>query len=144
MRREILTYPLERIQMKEELLFFADYMRGCGYADCDVLFGYAWGIEYYETDRWDYERIPLDSLVDKVMQVEVSGLGKLGHDDVWVKIPGLEMEFRFCNDCDIHINYEFAGEMTEFFYQRWKSRGFSPAEWLKAPDGTSSERLRFN
>ena len=144
MLREILTYPIEPAQMEEELSFFAEHMRALGYAGGDVLFGSFWGGEYYPTSRWEYERISFDALVAKVAQVEASGIGQLGRDDLWVKIPGLEVEFRFCNDCDIHITYEFSTELAETFYQRWKSRGFQPREWVVAANGPPTERLRFN
>ena len=140
----ILTYPLKRTHLKEELAFFAEHMRACGHTDCEVLFGFVWGNEYYETDHWDYERIPLHDLVDKVEQVEAMGLGQLGQDDLFVKVPGFAIEFQFCHDSDIHITYESAGEVTEFFYQRWNSRGFSPAEWLVDPHNLEHKRLRFN
>ena len=143
MRHEILTYPMEPAQMKEELSFLADHLEALG-LDCEVLFGSAWGNEYYETNSWNYERISPKALPDKVLQVEESGIGQLGKDDLYVRIPNLDLEFRFCNDCDIHLDYEPHAPMVEFFYQRWRSRGFSPAEWVRVPDGAPTERLRFN
>jgi hypothetical protein len=144
MLREILTYPISPEQMKVELVFFAEHVRDLGHADCEILFGFPWGVKYYPSNRWEYERIAFESLVAKVAEVEASGIGHLGRNDLVVKIPGLEVQFRFCHDSDIHLVYESSAELAETFYQRWKSRGFQPAEWVKLPSGPPTERLRFN
>jgi len=144
MTQEILTYPVTKSQIWCELEFFVEYFRGSGHCDCQVLFGFAWGNKYYPSGEWRAVTIPLDSLVTEIRRVEVAGLGSLGSDDLFVSLPGLDLEFRFCNDSDIHIRFEEANETTEFFYQRWKDRGFSPAEWQKTVEGKTGERLRFN
>ena len=76
--------------------------------------------------------------------MEGKGLGMLGSDDLFLSFPALGLEFRFCNDSDLHIAFEDPSETTEFFYQRWKIRGFSPAEWERTLDGKTGERLRIN
>ena len=144
MKREILTHPIGPFQVKEELEFLVEYFREIGYDECEAYFGFAWGNEYYSNGEWTPIRIPLDRLASQVRRVETGGLGMLGSDDLFVSFPALGLEFRFCNDSDLHMAFEHPNETTEFFYQRWKALGFSPAEWEKTSDGKTGERLRIN
>lgn len=144
MNREIITYPINSVQMKDELSFLAEYFQKVGYEYCEVLFGFAWGNEYYDSAKWEYEKIPLNKLVEKVIGVETNGFGEIGTDDLFIKVQGLLLEFRFCNDSDIHLSFDVSGEISEYFYNRWKSLGYLPAEWLKDNKGKPSKRLRLN
>jgi hypothetical protein len=143
MSHEICTNPIDRVQMNEELAFFAQYFRRLGHQHCEALFGFAWGNDYYPDSAWTARSITLEGLVDEVRRVEAAGFGQLGADDLFVTVPPLELKFRFCNDSDIHIEFDQPDDVTELFYQRWKSRGFSPAEWQRAVDGKPAERLRI-
>lgn len=142
MEREILTYPIEKDQVHDELVFFVEYFSGKGFEDCEILFGFAWGIEYYPGKDWPYEKIKLSNLIEKVDEVEASGIGSLGYDDLFIKIA--DLEFRFCNDTDIHIYFEKSNEDIEFYYTRWKQLGYQPAEWIKNQKNGPGERVRFN
>lgn len=143
--REILTYPISAAQVNEELEHFVHFFLDRGYEHCDVIFGFAWGNQYYPTNAgWNPIRMPIDVLIDEVRRVERSGWGELGSDNLFISIPGVPLEFRFCDDSDIHIAFEDPCETTEHFYQRWKSRGFSPAEWEKLEDRRTGKRLRMN
>jgi hypothetical protein len=144
MKREILTYPLERSQVKEELAFFVEHFSHFGFETCEVLFGSAWGIDYYPTAEWHYVKLRLVDLVMEVERVEGGEWGPLGSNDLFVRFPSLAVDFHFCNDSDIHIYFEEPNDVTEFFYLRWKARQFSPAEWLKPAEGPATERIRFN
>ena len=142
MEREILTYPISTDLVNEELSFMVEYFTKKGIEKCSVLFGYAWGIEYYPGKEWLEEDIELKKLIQKVKDVEVSGIGSIGKDDLFVKIAGLE--FRFCNDSDVHIYFSKHSDDTEYFYSRWKQLGYQPAEWLKNQEEGPGERVRFN
>ncbi len=142
MEREILTYPLTKEQVRDELMFCSEYFSKQGAKLCEVLFGFAWGNQYYPSAEWPYEKIKLSELPDKVRTVENSGIGSLGTDDLFVKIRGLQ--FRFCNDSDIHIYFTEPCEDIEYFYSRWKQLGYQPAEWLKNQENGPGERIRFD
>jgi hypothetical protein len=144
MTREILTYPISKEQMKEELRYCAQHFRALGYDNCEVLFGSSWGNNYYATSEWSFVEFQVLRLVEEVARVEALGFGRLGSDDLFIRLPSRELEFRFCNDSDIHISFDEPNEITEVFYQRWKSRGFKPAEWVKPEKGPPTERVRFD
>ena len=142
MEREILTYPITADELNDELAFVAQYFSKKGVENCSVLFGFAWGNEYYSTNEWFDEQIALSNLVEKVREVEASGIGKIGRDDLFVNIAGLE--FRFCNDSDVHIYFTEHSDEIEYFYSRWKALGYQPAEWLKNEEKGPGERVRFD
>ena len=143
MEREILTYPLDRDQIQRELDFVIEHFQQEGIESCKILFGFAWGNEYYPGNHWPYEEIPLESLAEKVREVEANCDGALGQDDLFVEVAGLK--FEFCHESDIHIYFEEEpGPEIEFFYSCWKRLGYRPAEWLKNQKIGPGERLRFD
>ena len=144
MIREILTAPITNAQMFEELEFFIQHFRALGHVGCDLLFGFAWGNYYYPGNLWNEVRLPLASLMAEVEKAGALGCDGLGLNDLWLSVPSLPAKFLFCNDSDIHITFDEPGEVPEFFYQRWKSLGFQPAEWMKSDSGRCTERLREN
>ena len=143
MERQILTYPLDRDQMQRELDFLVEHFQQEGIESCKVLFGFAWGMEYYPGNEWTEEEIPLRTLAEKVREVEGTCAGALGRDDLFVELAGLQ--FQFCHDSDIHIHFhDEPGPDVEFFYSRWKQLGYQPAEWLKNQKHGPGERIRFD
>jgi len=140
MKREVLTYPLSEQQLRAELQHFVEFFSAKPVAACGVLFGSAWGIEYYPGNEWLEEDVALGNLVAKVAGVEASGFGKLGHDDLFLNVQGLE--FLFCNDSDIHISFVEHQPDIEYFFERWKQLGFRPAEWLKTERHGPGEKVR--
>jgi hypothetical protein len=143
MERKILTYPMERRQLQEELDFMVQYLTGKGVKTCEVLFGYAWGVDYYPGNEWLEEEIQLNKLAEKIREVEASGIGALGEDDLFIKMLGLE--FQFCHESDVHIYFnEPNNNDIEFYYSRWKKLGYQPAEWIKNQTNAPGERVRFN
>ena|SRR5688572_30839864 len=138
--REILTHPLSKQQIHEELRHFVEFFSAKGVTTCRVLFGFAWGNEYYPSNEWSDEEIELTNLIKKVEEVEASGLGAVGSDDLFVKVPS--MEFQFCHESDIHISFTEHHPDTESFLQRWKTQGFKPAEWIKNEGGGPGEKVR--
>ena len=140
MQREVLTHPLSGQQLRDELRYFVQFYSAKGIVSCSVLFGHAWGINYYPTKDWLEEDVHLSNLLAKVEQVEASGLGRLGTDDLFLKLQGLE--FLFCNDSDIHLIFSASHPDVEYFFQRWKQLGFKPAEWLKTERHGPGQKVR--
>jgi len=144
MNREILTYPIERNQIREEFYFFVEYFSKKGFQFCYVLVGSSWGNKYHITTNWDYEKVSFSELLNKVNYLEDKEYGKLGSDDLFIKFDSLPIEFLFCNDSDIHIKFVETTEIVESFYERWKTFGYSPAEWQHDESGKPINRTRMN
>lgn len=140
MNREILTHPLSKEQVRAEFHHFIEFFSAKGVATCQVMFGFAWGNEYYPGNEWTEENIALANLTKKVEEVEASGLGALGRDDLFVKVPG--MEFQFCHESDVHLFFAEDHPDIETFFQRWKKLGFKPAEWLKNGEKGAKQKIR--
>ncbi|MGZ5011395.1 MAG: hypothetical protein ACXV74_10590 [Methylobacter sp.] len=143
MTRQIITSVLDGKRLKDELEFMIQYFHEKGVDYCSVLFGFAWGNEYYRENDWSEEKIALAHLAEKVREVDAKGLGALGRDDLFVKVAGLE--FQFCHESDLHIHFiEVRNDDVEFFYARWQDLGYEPSEWVKNKGNGSGERVRPN
>jgi len=140
MKREVLTYPLSEQQVRAELAHVVEFYLAKGATTCRVLFGFAWGNKYYPSNEWFEEDVALINLSAKVAEVEATGLGRIGSDDLYLRMD--DLEFRFCHDSDIHISFIEHHPEMEHFYQRWKMLGFKPAEWLKDEPHGSSKKVR--
>jgi hypothetical protein len=138
--REILTYPLTMEQFWAEFDYFVEYFQAIGVREASTLFGFAWGIEYYPGNEWEPEMIPLPDLKSRILDLEQRGLGEFGHNDLFVELA--DVEFRFCNDMDVHIGFDDHQPLIEDFYSRWEEMGYSPAEWLKNQKNGPGERVR--
>jgi len=125
--RCIITSELDPAALRAELSYVAEYFAARAQVSCKVLFGFAWGNEYYVGD-WIAEEIRLDSVAAKTRQVEDSGLGCIGRDDLYVTVSGLE--FQFCHESDLHLRFDEPNDAVEHFFSRWGGLGFRPTEWL--------------
>lgn len=137
--RQLLTYPLSNSQIRGEFAFTVEHLLRAGFDSCEVLFGFAWGHEYYPDTHWVAETMALSSVVAKVAELEARGIGCLGADDLYLKLP--TYEFLFCNDSDIHLYFSEDSPLVEVFFTRWQSMGYKPAEW-RSVEGGPKVRVR--
>jgi len=140
MECEICTSQLIKELLQKELSHIVWYFTEKGTVVCHILFGFAWGMDYYADNEWISEPIALDDLINKIAKVENSGIGHLGQDDLFVKVSNLE--FRFCNDSDIHIYFKEHSPDIEYFYSRWRELGYQPSERIKNEKHGPGERVR--
>ena len=129
----MLTYPVSSTQLWDELAFTLEHLGECGIPECNVLFGYAWGNEYYADDQWVAEPMALSDVIAKVTEVEGRGIGRLGSDDLYLEFP--TFSFLFCNDSDVHLRFCEDAPLVEFFFSRWERLGYKPAEWRLSEGG---------
>jgi hypothetical protein len=128
MKREIAIHEVTDIVLDSELKYLADYFRGLGYEQCRLLFGWHWGMEFYSTNEWYYLDIALVALQPKVLEVQASGVGCIGGDDLLISVPPVDCEFCFCHHNGIHLSFESSSEVTAHFFERWRSAKLSPIE----------------
>ncbi len=129
MRSQIFTKVLTPDELRTEFEFCIRYLQELGHSRASVLFGWSWGNEYYPTGEWQSEKIELEKLSTKVQEVEDSGIGRFGDNDLFVEVEGLL--FTFCHESDVHMEYEVGSEITEILLKRWSKLGYSPTEYLK-------------
>lgn len=138
MKREVVTGILEENQVRAELRYLIEHFSKSGEESCDVLYGFAWGNDYYSGNEWPCESVKLSSLESKVAAVEQRNIGSLANDDLFIKVGGIE--FLFCHESDIHISFETTNPEIEHFYERWITNGFNPSEWIKDdPNGLGTK-----
>src|SRR4051812_37816682 len=99
MTRQILTSVLSPEALASELDEIIRYFSHRSVDSCRVLFGFAWGMKYYPGATWEEEEVRLSELRRKVDQVEASGIGSIGKDDLFLKVE--DVEFQFCHDGDL-------------------------------------------
>jgi len=129
MPREILTYPISKAAMWQELEFLVDTLVQLDQLELKASFGFAWAEEFHA--GWNEITVSGPELLSEVRRMEASEKGELGFNDLFIRLPQLAVEFHYCNDSDIHLTFDQPSDFTESFYSRWKARGFTPAEWLK-------------
>lgn len=126
MQQEIITTVIGRDALRAELVFLTASLPAWGISECSVLFGFAWGNEYYPGNTWDYIRLPAEAVQGEVERVEAIGSGSLGDDDLFVFLPEFGTEFRFCHEEDLHLSYDAPSDLSVFFLRRWSDKGFGP------------------
>lgn len=119
----IVTAPVGAAQLFEELDHMANHFKTQGHTSCATVLGFAWGNQYYPGD-WLQEETPLEDLAAKIRRIELSGLGRIGSDDLYVYVAGVE--FLFCHEGDIHLEFEVPSEVTTHFFGRWRDLGYRP------------------
>lgn len=89
-----------------------------------VVFGFAWGNEIYERD-WLELNLTGRELRVRVAEAEASGLGKIGSDDLYIKLPDLGIERQYCHEADIHVTAaEPSHPYVQAERQRWIDLGW--------------------
>jgi hypothetical protein len=142
MKHQIITIQTDKSLLWRELNFLVSYFIGKNITTCEICFGFAWGNEYYPSNEWVNEKIQLEKIASKIIEIEALGLGKFGSDDLYLDFPNFQ--FQFCHESDIHLIFEsaHANEETEFFYNRWLEVGLKPSEWLKSKIHEIGEKIR--
>lgn len=122
--KEIHTCILTLEKLWLEIFHIVDYFKSKDVRSCQILFGWAWGMEYYSELEWQEEEILLNDLVKKIHTVEKMNIGQFTKDDVFIKIG--DLSFNFCHESDIHLVFDVENDITKHFFDRWKSLGFEP------------------
>ena len=140
MKREIITGILEEDRIRQELRYLIDYFSERGHESCEILFGFAWGNDYYPGNEWPPVSVTFLNLESTISDVEQRNIGRLSTDDLFLTVDGLE--FLFCHESDIHLSFETATPVIEHFYERWRMQEFQPSEWLHNTSKGHGTRVR--
>jgi hypothetical protein len=120
---QILTNTLTREQFRQELSDVCDFLAGHGVVTVGVSFGFT--VECPDLDDvGEQHPVPVLQVVDFVAERERTKGFELGSDDCWLSPQGLEAEFLFCNDRDVHLTSD-SEEIVDAMRMRWRPKGFS-------------------
>jgi hypothetical protein len=128
MKREVSVHEITRDVLHAELLNLIRYLRDLGHEECQVVFGWHWGMDYPAGAPWKAMCVAFSDLVTEIQKPEDAGLGELGRDDVTICIPPLEWEFCFCHHLGIHLTFTPPSKVAEDFSARWSTAGLGVVE----------------
>ena len=126
MKREISVHEVTQDVMRAELLNFIRYLLDLGHKDCQLLFGWAWGMDYPVGTPWTAIPVAISDLVTEIRKPEDAGLGEFGRDDVTISVPPLEWEFCFCHHSGIHLTFTPPSQVADDFSARWSIAWCTP------------------
>lgn len=121
------TLYLSPQQVREELQALLDAARAIGIERCTVVFGFAWGNDYYPGNRWTPVELSLGDLRREVTHAESLGWGPLTDNDLTLEFPPHVDQFLFCHENDIHVHTTRKGPLFEAMNERWIKLGLLSA-----------------
>jgi hypothetical protein len=128
MAREISVHEVAQDVLRAELRHVVQYFRDLGHEQCELVFGWHWGMDYPPAAPWRTMHVPLANVETEVRKPEDAGLGEFGRDDVTVRVPPLDCEFLFCHHWGIHLTFSQPGQVAKDFLAHWTSAGLAPVE----------------
>jgi hypothetical protein len=123
MKREISVHEITQDVLRAELSNLIRYLIDLGQEDCQVAFGWRWGMDYPADAPWSPMSVALSDLETEIQKPEDAGLGEFGGDDVTISIALLEWEICFCHHCGIHLTFTPPSQVAEDFSARWTAAG---------------------
>ncbi|MDB5345302.1 MAG: hypothetical protein JWP89_3679 [Schlesneria sp.] len=128
MAHEIRVHPDDTDVLRSELRFMIQYFLKLGQTECDLVFGWHWGVNYPPGRPWGINLTSLSDVEAAIGQPELAGLGKLGHDDVQILYPLLHLDFQFCHHCGIHLTFVTEDQVSRDFFKQWSDAELGPIE----------------
>jgi hypothetical protein len=128
MKREVSVHEVTQDVLRAELSNLIRYLRDLGHEECQVVFGWHWGMDYPAGAPWRAMCVAISDLVAEIQKPEDVGLGGFGCDDVTISIPPLEWEFCFCHHSGIHLTFTPPSQVAEDFSARWSAAGLGVME----------------
>ncbi len=122
------TRSLKTSACRPELRHVVRYFQDLGHKQCELAFGWRWGMDYPPPAPWETMRVLLADVETEVRKPEDAGLVEFEHDDVTVRVPPVDCEFMFCHHQGIHLTFSLPGQVAKDFLARWTSAGLAPVE----------------
>ncbi len=94
-----------------------------GWKCVDLDFGWHWAVEIYAGSDWKTVRcFPADA-VRIVQEKEAAGIGSVGTDDLFIRIPEAGLAFEFNHEACIEVTGERANAFFRDEINRFKAMG---------------------
>lgn len=134
MNREVITDPLDRgdlwFDLRENVILF----KQLGVTQPLVLFGFSWGKQIYD-GPWTEQPISVDQLTHQVLEAEEKQFGKLGDDNLYIRVPEMDIRVQYSHETDIHLSYSDENIFVQNVLARWLER-----QWLTYGPRRAAER----
>jgi hypothetical protein len=119
---EILTNILTEEQVRQELGDTILFLSQHGITEVAVSFAFTPDSPDLD-DVGECYTVPVVDLLSFVAERERTKGFRLGQHDCWIEPSGLNAQFRFCNDRDIHVTSE-STDLLNSIRAHWRTRGF--------------------
>jgi len=73
-----------------------------GIVEVTMIYGYEWDVGSL---LWEEQLIEAGTIRDRVKALEDEGRGRLGQDDLFIRIDN-RVEVQFCHHADVHLRYD--------------------------------------
>ncbi len=124
MNKEIITDPLSPEDLWQDLKNNIKAFKTLEISQVLVLYGFSWGTHFYD-GHWTELPVDVDKLEGLLLQAVEKGYGALGHDNLYISIPGFDMKLQYSHETDIHLSFGDDNELVRSICERWKDN-----EWL--------------
>ena len=84
--------------------------------EVELLFGWAWGNDYKD---WTPFQTKVTDIELELEKPQKQNFGQFGNDDIFIRLPELEIEFLFCHESDIHLSFNNANEIVSSVINSW-------------------------
>ena len=119
MMREILGIPKSEAELRDDLSWFLATVAERG--DLEAMFGFAWA-NYRYSGEWQWERLTASAILSELAAYESVGDGRLGSDDLHLRVPSLRCERLYCHHADVHFTCDESSELFRVQQHRWRER----------------------
>ena len=92
MNKEIITDPLSPEDLWQDLKNNIKAFKTLDINQVLVLYGFSWGTHFYD-GHWTELPVDVDKLEGLLLQAVEKGYGALGHDNLYISIPGFDMTY---------------------------------------------------
>ena len=115
----VFTTILSNEDLRSTLKQLLDIMAKLSTEEVDIMFGFAWGLEYKD---WTPFRVQTSAVLMEIQKAEELKVGSLGHDDFHLIFDDLQTEIIICHESDIHLNYNTENNLTSNMMNYFDSR----------------------
>ena len=142
MAGEISIHQVTPDILRVELRHAVQYFQDLGHEQCELVFGWHWGMYYPPSAPWKTLEVLLANVEEEIQKPEICGLDEFGRDDLTIRVPSMDAEFLFCHHRGIHLSFSRPGNIVEDYLARWKSAGLTPVarDCKSADSGAASWR----
>ncbi|MCP5530353.1 MAG: hypothetical protein H7A44_07910 [Opitutaceae bacterium] len=137
---EVIGRPAREEAVRADFEAYIESLVATGVPLVDISFGFAWGNDVYP-GQWQIEHLTPSEARIRVREVEEKKIGRIGHDDFFISIPGSGYERLYCHEADIHVISDHEHPALFEAKQLWQKRGWQIFEQKREPN-QSPEPMR--
>jgi hypothetical protein len=121
MLNEMVTDPLAVEDLWDDLRLNLAHLKALGITQVLLLFGFSWGQFFYaQGENWYDLPTGIDDVELLLERAHAKGHGALGHDNLYISIPEMDVRLQYSHETDIHLSFGEANPFVQTVLERWK------------------------